>query len=167
MLQRMNRVLALLIVCGAICMATIYAAAGGDGVASLSLTASAESAAAVPGWSEHADEAITLDWYINYSWFTTGWGQNAVSQKITEETGVTVNFITPAGTETEKLAAMISADSLPDLITLGWWETQLDEMIAKDIVYALNELAEEYEPYFFTVADDEVIAWYQNEDGNL
>ncbi len=167
MLQRMNRLFALSMVCGAISMATIYAAAGGDGAATLSLTARAQSAAATPGWSAYADEPITLNWYINYSWFTTGWGQNAVSQKITEETGVTVNFITPAGTETEKLAAMISADSLPDIITLGWWETQLDEMIAKDLVYALNELAEEYEPYFFTVADDEVIEWYQNEDGNL
>ncbi|MCC8051566.1 MAG: extracellular solute-binding protein [Clostridiales bacterium] len=167
MLQRINRVLTLSIVCGAIFTDAIYAATDGAGVATLSLTARAESAAAAPGWSDYADEPITLNWYINYSWFTTGWGQNAVSQKITEETGVTVNFITPAGTETEKLAAMISADSLPDIITLGWWETQLDEMIAKDLVYALNELAEEYEPYFFTVADDEVIAWYQNEDGNL
>ncbi|MCC8102455.1 MAG: extracellular solute-binding protein [Clostridiales bacterium] len=148
-------------------MDAIYAAAGGDGVASLSLTAQAESGTAAPGWSDYTDEPITLNWYINYSWFTTGWGQNAVSQKITEETGVTVNFITPAGTESEKLAAMISADSLPDIITLGWWETQLDEMIAKDLVYALNDLAEEYEPYFFAVADDEVIDWYQNEDGNL
>lgn len=28
-------------------------------------------------------------------------GENAVSQKITEETGVNINFITPIGNETE------------------------------------------------------------------
>lgn len=160
MLQRMNRVFALSVVCAAFFTEAIHAAAGGDGTAAISQTVT-------PGWSDYADDPVTLNWYINFSWFDTSWGGNAVSQKITEETGVTVNFVTPAGTETEKLAAMISANSLPDIITLGWWETQLDEMIAKDLVYALNDLAEEYEPYFFTVADDEVAAWYEREDGNL
>ncbi|MCD7840980.1 MAG: hypothetical protein LUG56_00755, partial [Lachnospiraceae bacterium] len=64
MLQRMNRLFALSMVCGAISMAAIYAAAGGDGAATLSLTARAESAAAAPGWSAYADEPITLNWYI-------------------------------------------------------------------------------------------------------
>ncbi len=143
------------------------ASAGDDGTATISQTGAAGSDAVTPGWSEHANDPVTLSWYINYSWFSTGWGGNVVSQKITEETGVSVNFVTPAGTESEKLAAMISADSLPDIITLGWWETQLEEMIDKDMVYALNELADEYEPYFYAAADDEVIAWYEKEDGNL
>lgn len=48
------------------------------------------------------EEAITFDWYVNYSWFVTGWGENMVSKKITEETGVSLNFITPKGNEYEK-----------------------------------------------------------------
>lgn len=97
---------------------------------------------------QHAKDAVTLDWYINYSWFTTPWGENAVSKKITEDTGVTVRFITPKGNEKEKFNAMISADSLPDLVTLGWWEPQVDMMIDKGMVYALNELADTYDAYF-------------------
>ena len=81
-----------------------------------------------------ADDSITLDWYINYSWFNTGWGSNVVSRAITENTGVSINFITPQGNEEEKLNALIESGSLPDLITLGWWEPQVNEMIQKDMV---------------------------------
>ena len=91
-----------------------------------------------PAWQRYVDEPITLDWYINYSWFATPWGENLVSQTITEETGVSVNFITPMGNEEEKLNSLIASDKLPDIITLGYWETQIDEMIEKDMVYALN-----------------------------
>lgn len=121
----------------------------------------------VPGWQLHAADEVTFDWYVNFSWFTTPWGDNAVSKRITQETGIDVNFLTPMGSADEKFNSLISADSLPDIITLGWWETQLDEMIDKDMVYALNELAEEYDPYFFEVADPVVCDWYEREDGKL
>lgn len=113
------------------------------------------------------EEKITLDWYINYSWFVTGWGDNLVSKTITDKTGVNINFITPIGNEEEKLNALISSDSLPDLITLGWWENQITEMIDKDMVYALNELADQYDPYFYEVSDQNVVDWYTQEDGNI
>ena len=55
-----------------------------------------------PAWKTYAKEdPVTLDWYVNYSWFDMGWGKNLVSQKITDETGVSVNFITPLGNEDE------------------------------------------------------------------
>lgn len=116
---------------------------------------------------ENGPEEITLDWYVNYSWFTTQWGGNVVSDEITERTGVNVNFVTPIGNETEKLNALIASDTLPDIITLGYWETQVDEMIEADMVYALNELADEYDPYFWKVADEDVVNWYTREDGNI
>ena len=118
-------------------------------------------------WQRLADEPITLDWYINYSWFATPWGENLVSKVITEETGVSVNFITPMGNEQEKLNALISSNKLPDIITLGYWETQIDEMIKKEMVYALNELADAYDPYFYEVTDEIAVNWYTEEDGNI
>lgn len=120
-----------------------------------------------PGWKKYAQEPITFDWYINYSWYTTPWGQNAVSKAITDETGVSIKFMVPTGSETQKLSAMVASDTLPDIITLGWWETQLQTMVDQDMVYALNQLADEYDPYFYKVADNQVISWYQKEDGNL
>lgn len=120
-----------------------------------------------PAWQRLADEEITLDWYVNYSWFATPWGENLVSQTITEETGVSVNFITPIGNETEKLNALIASDSLPDIITIGWWEPQVSEVVQKDMVYALNELADAYDPYFWEVTDGTAVNWYTQEDGNI
>ena len=121
-----------------------------------------------PAWETYAKEdPVTLDWYVNYSWFHMGWGKNLVSQKITEDTGVSVNFITPLGNEDEKLNALIASDSLPDLITLGWWEPQVNEMIQKDMVYALNDLADKYDMYFYKVADPTVVDWYSDEKGKI
>lgn len=117
--------------------------------------------------SAENNEEITLDWYVNYSWFATPWGENLVSRTITEQTGVNINFITPIGNETEKLSALIASDTLPDLITLGYWEPQVEEMINSDMVYALNQLADTYDPCFWEVADDVVVNWYTREDGNI
>lgn len=122
---------------------------------------------AVYAWQKYAGEEITLDWYVNYSWFATPWGENLVSKTITEETGVNINFITPIGNEVEKLNSLIASDSLPDLITLGYWEPQIDEMIHNDMVYALNELADAYDPYFWEVTDEAAVSWYTKEDGNI
>lgn len=121
----------------------------------------------VPGWQRHASDEVTLDWYVNFTWYTTPWGENAVSKAITEETGININFITPMGSETEKFNALIASNSLPDIITLGWWEIQVDEMIDRDMVYALNELADKYDAYFWQVADKDVVNWYTREDGNI
>ena len=117
--------------------------------------------------TEEREEPVTLEWYINYSWYNTGFGENLVSKEITERTGVDIRFVTPYGDETELLNSLISSDTLPDLITLGWWEPQADEMIEKDMVYALNELADEYEPYFWEVTDETIADWYTKEDGNI
>ncbi len=113
------------------------------------------------------DDTVTLDWYINYSWFNTRWGSNVVSRTITENTGVNINFITPQGNEEEKLNALIESGSLPDLITLGWWEPQVNEIIQKDMVYAINKLADDYDPYFYQVSDKQAVNWYTQPDGNI
>ncbi|MDD6304216.1 MAG: extracellular solute-binding protein [Lachnospiraceae bacterium] len=120
-----------------------------------------------PGWMLHADEPVTLDWYINYSWFNPQWGNNLVSQKITEETGVDIHFIKPSGNEEEKLNALIASDSLPDMITMGWWEPQWGELIENDMLYPLNELADTYDMYFWKVSDEDVLNWYRQDDGNI
>ena len=116
---------------------------------------------------EIASDTTTLDWYINFSWFNTRWGSNVVSRAITEKTGVDINFITPQGNEDEKLNSLIESGNLPDMITLGWWEPQVNEMIQKDMVYAINKLADEYDPYFYDVSDPQAVSWYTQSDGNI
>ena len=113
------------------------------------------------------EDPVTFDWYVNYSWFAMDWGKNVVSKEITKETGVDVNFITPSGNESEKLSTLIASDSLPDLITIGWWDSLVNTVIEKDMVYPLNELADQYDVYFWEVSDPQVVSWYTQEDGNI
>lgn len=146
--------------CMALSLALLLLAACGQ------TTGEAGTASPVPGWQQNAAQPVTLDWYINFSWYSTPWGGNHVSDAITQETGVTVNFITPSGSETEMLDALIAADNLPDLVTLGWWLPQFQQMQDSGMVYALNELADEYDAYFWQVADPDRLRWYTAEDGN-
>lgn len=133
----------------------------------LLLTACGADQSSEPEVTAETPEPVTLDWYINYTWYKTPWGGNVVSDKITEDTGVNIHFISPIGNAEEKFNALMSSNTLPDIITLGWWENQVDEMIDGDMVYALNELADEYDPYFWQVTNPTVVSWYTREDGNL
>lgn len=116
---------------------------------------------------DELQERTKLDWYINYSWFTNQWGSDRVTQTISEETGIDVEFVVPQGSEKEKLDALISQGNLPDLITLWWGEPQIQTLIDNGYVMALNELAEMYCPDFFEVAGPEQLEWYTEEDGNI
>lgn len=133
----------------------------------LFLTACGRSGSPAGDMAAGEEEPVTLDWYINFTWYSTPWGGNVVSDAITEKTGVSINFLSPIGNPEEKFNALLSSDSLPDIITLGWWENQADEMIEGDMVYALNELADKYDPYFWEAADAAAVSWYTKEDGNL
>lgn len=123
--------------------------------------------AKTPGWTLNADKPVKFDWYVNFSWFARHWGDSEVSKYITQKTGVDVNFIVPAGNEAEKLNTMIAGDALPDLITLGWWESQVPMMIDAGLVEPLDELAKKYDPYFFTVANNDKLGWYRQSDGHV
>lgn len=124
------------------------------------------SAGDTPTWKRDTSP-VTFDWYVNYSWFGAKWGVDSTSQYITEKTGVSLNLIAPAGNENEKLNTMIAANTLPDFITLGWWEDPLRKMVEGDLVYSLNKLADKYDPYFFKVAVPARLNWYRQKDGNV
>ncbi len=116
-------------------------------------------------WKNNTDP-VKLSWYINFSWFTRTWGTDQTSQYITEKTGVDIEYIVPAGNEAEKMSTMIASETLPDLVTIGWYEAAVNQMIDAGQLYSLNELADQYDPYFYKVADSQKLGWYQKEDGN-
>ena len=37
-------------------------------------SAGIELSADEPGWQRNSDDKVDLQWYINFSWFTTPWG---------------------------------------------------------------------------------------------
>jgi putative aldouronate transport system substrate-binding protein len=120
-----------------------------------------------PGWQADASKPVKFDWYLNFSWFPNKWGVDATSQYITKKTGVDLNLVIPAGNENEKLNTMIAANNLPDFVTLGWWEDGVKKMVEGGLVQPLNKLADQYDPYFYKVADKQKLAWYTQDDGNV
>jgi putative aldouronate transport system substrate-binding protein len=119
-----------------------------------------------PGWTV-TNDPVRMEWYLNFSWFRGIWGEDPVSRYVTEKTGVDIEFIIPAGNEADKLNTMLASGKLPDFITLGWWEPQVKELIAGQLVYPLDVLAENYDPYFFKVANPQRLNWYTQEDGHV
>ena len=114
---------------------------------------------------EFSDEP--LDWFIGFSWYTGNWGQDLVTQTVTELTGIEAEFIIPAGNAMEKLNTMVVADDLPDLITIGWYEDIAKKLQTPYYTYDLEELAKEYDPVFLEVSDKGKRDWYRQEDGGV
>ncbi len=113
------------------------------------------------------EKPVTLSWYVNFSWFETPWGEDPTSREISKRSGIEVKYASPGGNETEKLMSMIASRNLPDLLTMGWWENAYHELIAQDMLAPLNELAQEFDPSFFDVAEPSRLQWYTHEDGKV
>ncbi|ANE48705.1 ABC transporter substrate-binding protein [Paenibacillus swuensis] len=141
-------------------------AAGNGNAAAAPEGNTVDAANAEPGWKEDTSP-ITLDWYVNFSWASKDWGKTVVTKYITKKTGVNLKMIIPAGNEIEKLNTMIASGKLPDLLTISWSEDVVKQLIDSGMVLPLNELAKEYDPYFFKVTDPAKLAWYTQEDGNV
>ena len=167
MVKKMNRQARRMIAVG-MCLLMFGSMLGCAGTNENKVTEQTQSSETI-GWKKYAAEQnpVTLNWYINYSWFTMDWGKNMVSKQITKDTGVNINFVTPAGNQEETINALVASDSLPDIVTLGWWEPQINDMIKNKMVYALNDLADEYDPYFYEVTDPTVVNWYSDENGDI
>lgn len=118
-----------------------------------------------PAWKKDTSP-ITLDWYVNETWFSNPEG-NLAHELIKEQTGVNINFIVPVGDAKQKLNTMIASNSLPDIVTLGWYEQQVPQLSTDDYVYALSDLADKYDPYFWEVTSPDIVNWYKQADGKL
>lgn len=109
---------------------------------------------------------VDLTWFVGASWYGQTWGDSFNSKYISEKTGVNVKIEVPSGDANEQMTLMMTSGKLPDLISMGSWETAVKKLWEGDHVYALNELAEQYDPYFFKVAGDGTLKWYKQENGN-
>lgn len=119
----------------------------------------------IPGWKQDK-KPVTFDWYINFGWYKGKWGRDGATQAMTEATGVTAKYIMPVGDGGQKINTMIASNTLPDLITIGWWEPAYTDLVEAGLVYPLDVLAKKYDPYFFKVASPEKLGWYREKDGH-
>lgn len=118
-----------------------------------------------PAWK--LDTSPTdLTWFVGANWYAHSWGESLNSKYITEKTGVNVKIEVPSGEANEQVTLMMTSGQLPDLISIGSWETAVKKLWEGDHVFALNELADKYDPYFFKVAGDGTLKWYRQANGN-
>ncbi|MBW4083683.1 extracellular solute-binding protein [Paenibacillus sp. S150] len=118
-----------------------------------------------PAWALDTSP-VDLTWFVGANWYAHSWGESLASKYITEKTGVNIKLEVPSGEANEQITLMMTSGRLPDLISMGSWETAVKKLWEGDHVYALNELAEQYDPYFFKVAGDGTLKWYRQENGN-
>jgi len=118
-----------------------------------------------PAWKLDTSP-VDLTWFVGANWYPHSWGESLASKYVTEKTGVNVTIEVPSGEANEHITLMMTSGKLPDLISMGSWETAVKKLWEGDHVYALNELADQYDPYFFKVAGDGTLKWYRQENGN-
>lgn len=110
---------------------------------------------------------VTLTWYINFSWFSKSFGEDAVSQYIKDRTGINVEYVIPTGNEKEHMQSIVSSTIRPDIITLAWWDSAYKELVANDMLEPLNLLNEQYNTNFFDNTNPDTVDWYTDDNGMI
>ncbi len=114
-----------------------------------------------PAWQLDSKEETTLTWYVNADWWNTDWGNDVVTKKIKQDLKLDVKFIT--GDDT-KLNTYFAGEDLPDIITIFNSSSQVAQS-ANQWAYALSDLADQYDPYFYQTAKKDTLDWFQLSDG--
>ncbi len=117
--------------------------------------------ASKPAYQLDTKENNKLTWYVNADWWNTDWGTDTVTKKIKEDLNLDIEFIT--GDDT-KLNTLFAGEGLPDIITI-FDSASTVATSADQWAYALDDLAEKYDPYFYEVAKKDTLNWFKLSDG--
>ena len=101
-----------------------------------------------------ADAPVKLTWFVDvpsFSFNSEGWGIDRMTKELTEKFGIEIEFITAADTSGSQLAALISSDSMPDILTVeGLWNPEdtnlLKQLAEAEMLYSYNDLIDKYLP---------------------
>lgn len=115
-----------------------------------------------PAWQLDTKEEMTdLTWYVNADWWNDDFGNDVVTKKLQEDLNVNITFIT--GDDTN-LNTMFAGDEMADIVTIFDFNSQVAQQ-ADTWAFSLNDLADQYDPYWYQAASPETLDWYQLEDG--
>ena len=112
----------------------------------------------------------SLSVYVNLSWFTNSWDTSIETRSdwlVTQDTGVSIEIITPTGSESERMYTMLASGDLPDIIMANVYDIGMQEMIEAGYCVPLNELADKYDKSFYDIVSPSLVSWNTYPDGNI
>lgn len=90
---------------------------------------------------ENSQDLVTLDIFINQSWWPVDTFTGIIPDAIKEATGVDLNVTVAA--DGNQLGLMVASNELPDLI---FTDAETDRLSRPEACYSYNELLEQYAP---------------------
>lgn len=114
-------------------------------------------------WKEDTSP-VTLNYYANFAWFSLDWN-DSTAQRVTEKTGVDLNFSKPVVDDGQKLNMMIAGNQLPDIMTVDKNDAALQTMIDAGMLWSFDELIDQYAPKMKDIIPEEILSNYQAADG--
>lgn len=114
-----------------------------------------------PAWQLDKRENTKLTWYVNADWWNKSWNEDVVTRQMKKDLNLDIEFLT--GDDTV-LNGLVAGGEYPDIITVFGNTSDL-ALRANQWAYSLQELADTYDPYFYKVARQESLDWFQLSDG--
>ena len=111
------------------------------------------------------DNPVTISIYAPWAdtLFET-WGEDPVSQRITEQTGISFTCVAPVTDDDTKLALLISSDDLTDIVVSDWNDKNWSAMLQQGMLSDLEEVADQYAPKLFRELIDPELQDYIRQD---
>ena len=86
-----------------------------------------------------ADEAVTLDLYLNFTWFPVDTWSGIIPEELTKNGGV--YFDVTRSADDSQLGLMIASGELPDVV---FTDSEIDRLCDSELCYSYDELIAEY-----------------------
>ncbi len=112
---------------------------------------------------------VTLSLFEDYP-NTTVDDENSLGMKrLSENTGVTLERLFPVAYDGTQIMLMLASNSLPDIIVMensaDWLDSFVQQAIASDQIWAMDDLIEQYAPNFKSLVAPEYFENFQESDG--
>lgn len=144
---------------------TLLVGCSADKGAEVASSPKASEAAAASASAKPDDKSpIKITWFVDQESYKKNWDpvNNLLDKKITEDTGVSIEFT--SGND-DKLSALIASGDIPDMITVDKGAPQRGVLEKSGLVAPLDELIKKHDPSFNVAKSMQ--DWFRNPDGHF
>ncbi|MGN1062255.1 MAG: hypothetical protein ACI4RO_03920, partial [Candidatus Scatosoma sp.] len=107
------------------------------------------------------DEEFTIDWYVDYPWFTyENTSYDDIGKKVKEITGVTVRFTSPVVNDSTMLNLLVQSDKMFDVISVKAYQSYHAQLALEGYVYPIDELARRWAPTLTERIEQDIYNYY-------